>query len=96
MEQIRALYDALPSPRAAQEGPYTFSDEHRDYWSVFNTEAGRRVLASIAQICDPAPVGPHQAGDAGLLAFMAGQRWVMYEINRRLAGRGARVISEEK
>jgi len=89
--QIRALYDALPAVRATRDGPYTFDDEQRDFWACFNTDAGRRVLARIAQVCDPTPIGPRDANDAGLMAFLAGQRWVMHEINRCLAGRGERV-----
>ena len=75
--------------RPTAGGPYTFDDEMRDFRTVFGTEAGRRVLARIAAICDPALVGPHQAGEAGLLAFMAGMRYVMHEINRCFVGRGA-------
>lgn len=91
LQQIRALYEALPAVRANKDGPYTFDDERRDFWAVFNTEAGRRVLARIAQVCDPMPISPRDASDPGLMAFMAGQRWVMHEINRCMAGRGVSV-----
>lgn len=62
---------------------------------MFGTEAGRRVLARIAGICDPVPVGPHQAGDTGMIIFQAGMRWVMHQINLSFAGRGAQPIRSE-
>jgi hypothetical protein len=89
LEQLRQLYDALPAVKARPDGPYTVEDEARDFWAVFNTDAGKRVLARIAAICDGHPIGPAQANDPGILAFMAGQRWVMHMINLSFAGRGA-------
>jgi hypothetical protein len=89
LEALRRLYEALPAIKARPDGPYTFADESRDFWAVFNTDAGKRVLARIAGICDPVPVGPGQARDHGQMAFQAGMRWVMHMINLSFAGRGA-------
>jgi hypothetical protein len=63
---------------------------------VFNTDAGKRVLARLAAICDPVPVGPGQASDAGLMAFQAGMRFVMHQINLSFAGRGAAQPQEQQ
>lgn len=49
--------------------------------AVFSTEQGRRVLDQIVQICDPASI-PSDADKPGTLAFKAGQRRVLNEIQR--------------
>ena len=79
----------MPAHKATHDGPYTFADESRDFWAVFGTDAGKRVLSRLAAICDPAPIGPAQAGDAGLMAFHSGMRFVLHQINLSFAGRGA-------
>lgn len=89
LEALRQLYDAMPALKARHDGPYTFEDESRDFWAVFGTDAGKRVLSRIAAICDPVPIGPAQAGDSGQMAFQAGMRWVMHQINLSFVGRGA-------
>jgi hypothetical protein len=66
----------------------------RDFWAVFSTEAGKRVLARLAQICDPLPAAPHQLSDIGFLASNEARRWVMREIQLSFAGRGARQTQE--
>jgi len=53
------------------------------------------VLARIAAICDPVPVGPAQADNPGQMAFQAGMRWVMHQINLSFAGRGAPAAPEQ-
>ncbi len=63
---------------------------------MFGTDAGKRVLARIAAICDPVPVGPGQASDHGLMSFMAGMRFVMHQINLSFAGRGAPQAPEQE
>lgn len=85
----------MPAIKATPGGPYTFEDEQRDFWAVFGTDAGRRVLARIAAICDPVPLGPQQASDTGQITFQAGMRWVMHQINLSFAGRGAAPIRED-
>ena len=93
---LRQLYERMPTVVATQDGAYTYTDEARDFRSVFGTEAGLRVLSRIAAICDPVAVGPQDADKPGRLAFLAGMRFVMHEINRSFAGRGAPPMREDE
>ena len=83
LEDIIALFEALPAAKLDEN--YTETDRARDFLSVFNgasnAETGRRVLAQIANICQPYP-SPLEADKPGRLAFKEGQRWVLGEIMR--------------
>lgn len=86
LDAVVDLLEQLPRIHATNEaGPngYSFADRASDFLAVFSgnstPEQGRRVLAQIAQICDPIT----KISDAdlpGTLAFKAGQRRVMHEI----------------
>jgi hypothetical protein len=96
LQRLRELYDALPATKARPEGPYTFDDEQRDFWATFGTEAGKRVLGRIAQICDPHPASAHQLSDVGFLACNEAKRWVWREIQLSFAGRGAPAVKTDE
>lgn len=82
-DAVVALLESLPRVRAGHDGPYTFNDRARDFLAVFGgnsaPDQGRRVLAQIHQICDPAPTHA-DADKPGTLAFKSGMRRVMAEI----------------
>jgi hypothetical protein len=93
LQAVRELLDGLGQFQATIDGTYKFADETRDFRSVFGTEAGKRVLSMIAQICDPRPVSDNSIGGAAmLLAKNEGRRSVMHEILLRYAGRGGAPI----
>lgn len=78
-DAIIELLESLPRVAASHEGPYTFTDRASDFIAVFSTEQGRRVLAQIHTICDPAPKF-EDADKPGTLAMKSGMRRVMAEI----------------
>lgn len=63
---------------------YTEQDRAQDFMAVFNgnstAEQGQRVLFQIATICDP--VRREDPDNHGALAYRAGMRRVMQEIQR--------------
>lgn len=72
--------ESLPRVQVGRDG-YEEKDRAADFITAFSSEAGRRVLAQIALICDP----PALLGDAdrpGVLAMKAGMRLVMNHIQR--------------
>jgi hypothetical protein len=83
IDPVVSLLEALPRVMPSHDGPYTYKDRARDFLAVFggssDAEQGRRVLAQIHQICDPAPL-PRNADKPGTLAFQDGMRRVMREI----------------
>jgi hypothetical protein len=83
VDQVVELLSAMPRVRASEQGPYTYKDRAADFLAVFNgsssAEQGQRVLAQIAQICDPTPL-PNDADKPGTLAYKTGMRRVMTEI----------------
>lgn len=83
LDSVVDLLEALPRLHVSEDGAYTFRDRATDFMAVFNGDStadqGRRVLAQIAQICDPT-IRITDADKHGTLAFKSGQRRVMQEI----------------
>jgi hypothetical protein len=80
------LYASLPRVKVSSDGPYNYIDRARDFLATFDSESGKRVLAQIAQICDPPPL-MSEADKDGTLAFKSGVRWVMTQIMICMAAR---------
>lgn len=79
-DDLLDLLESLPRIRVGADG-YSETDRASDFIGVFSSEQGRRVLTQIGQICDrPSPLA--EADRHGALAFKAGSRWVMHEIQR--------------
>ena len=82
-DPVVELFAALPRVKVSMDGPYTYQDRASDFIAVFNgqssPEQGQRVLAQIAQICDPV-ARRENADKPGTLAFEAGMRRVMAEV----------------
>lgn len=79
-DDLLELLESLPRTRVDQE-TYTEKDRAADFLAVFSSDRGRRVLDQIVQICDPA-ARLEDADKHGTLAFKAGQRRVLAEIQR--------------
>lgn len=72
--EVVAFFEKLPNARL---GPgYSEVDRAADFLEVFTTEQGQRVLAQIADMCQPHPT-PADSDKPGKLAFKEGQRWVL-------------------
>lgn len=74
------MLESLPRIRVGHDG-YEEKDRAADFIATFSSVTGRRVLAQIAAICDPA-IQIVDADKPGTLAFKAGMRRVMNEIQR--------------
>lgn len=85
-DDIIELLESLPRVQVGRNG-YEEKDRAADFIATFNTEQGRRVLAQIALICDPASLLT-DADKHGTLAFKTGMRRVMNEIQRCFVIRG--------
>jgi len=79
VDQIRELFERLPRLRVGTQ--YTEDDRARDFIGVFGTEQGQRVLAQVADFCNPHPT-PLDADKPGRLAFKEGQRFVLGQLMR--------------
>lgn len=83
LDSVVELLETLPRIHVTDGGPYTFAARAQDFMAVFNghstPEQGQRVLAQVAQICDPVSKIA-DADKPGTLAFKAGMRRVMAEI----------------
>ena len=79
-DDLIELLESLPRIQAGHDG-YEEKDRAADFIATFGSETGRRVLSQIAAICDP-PNLPVDADKPGTLAFKAGMRRVMNEIQR--------------
>lgn len=79
-DDVIELLESLPRVQVGRDG-YEEKDRAADFIATFNTEQGRRVLAQIALICDPASLLA-DADKPGTLAFKAGMRRVINEIQR--------------
>ena len=77
------LLEELPRIHVSHDGGYSFADRAHDFMAVFNgtstADQGRRVLAQIAQICDPVS-SIKDADSHGSLAWKGGMRRVMHEL----------------
>ena len=72
--EVVSFFERLPSTRL---GPgYSEIDRAADFVQVFTTDQGQRVLAQIADMCNPHPT-PADADKPGRLAFKEGQRFVL-------------------
>ena len=82
-DDLIEFLETLPRVRVGPD--YSESDRASDFIAVFSglsdSAQGGRVLAQIAQICDPV-VMPEDADKAGTLAFKAGARYVFQRIQR--------------
>ena len=80
VDEVIELLETLPRVWVGRDG-YAEKDRSADFIATFTTPSGRRVLSQIATICDT----PSHIGDAdkhGTLAFKAGMRRVLNEIQR--------------
>lgn len=82
----------MPTTRVGET--YTEKDRAADFYAVFGTESGQRVLSQIFQICDPVSL-PADADRPGVLAFKAGKRRVFNEIQRCFVVRNSSPFPEE-
>lgn len=93
-DELVALLESMPRVKASADGQYNFTDRARDFTIVFNSEAGRRVLSQIHQICDPV-ARIQDADKPGTLAFKDGMRRVMGEIMLCFVVKGPIVIEKQ-
>ena len=82
-DDLIEFLQSLPRVRVGQN--YSEADRASDFIAVFsgNSDAaqGGRVLAQLAEICDPMAL-PADADHHGTLAFKAGARYVFQRIQR--------------
>ena len=82
-DELVDLLESLSPVRVGDD--YSEQDRASDFIAVFsgasNGDQGRRVLSQIAVICDP-NIGLADADKHGVLAYKAGMRRVMKEIQR--------------
>ena len=90
-DDLQELLASLPRNRVGDN--YTERDRAADFLAVFSTEQGRRVLDQIVQICDP-PSLLEDADKHGTLAFKAGRRRVLNEIQRCFVVKAAVVVEK--
>ena len=79
---LAAFFAAL-APVRVGHGSYSQLDRYRDFRAVFfGSDAGRRVLAQIVNLCEGLPVLEADAESHARMAYRAGMRRVGQEIVR--------------
>lgn len=79
-DEVATFIEALRSTKASREGPYTYTDRYRDFKQVFGTDAGKRVLSQIIDLCEGRPATETDAESHARLAYRAGARSVGLKI----------------
>lgn len=84
---LQAFFDGMRPHfvKAKWNTSYTPLDRYREFNEVFqSTDAGRRVLAQIIDLCEGLPLSLNQISDHAYMAFRAGKREVGLDIQKLL------------
>jgi hypothetical protein len=81
---LQAFFDSLKPAfvKPRWKTSYTPLDRYREFNEVFRTEAGRRVLAQIVDLCEGIPLSLNQIENHAYMAFRQGQREVGLKITQ--------------
>lgn len=81
---LQKFYDTL-SPSKVGLNSYTKKDRAQDFRAVFNSPAGRRVLAQIISECEGPLLTESDVSDTHATAYRAGKRypglWIVKQLN---------------
>lgn len=87
---LQKFFEALPTAFVGRG--YSREDRYRDFRAVFNTDAGRRVLAQIVREAEGLPVSRRDAADHAGLAYGAGKRWMGQWIVKAINELGSDIV----
>lgn len=80
---LQKFFDSLTFITPGRNG-YRKADRYRDFRQVFNSDAGKRVLAQIIDNAEGLPILEHEVSDTHKMAYRAGQRSVALWIVKTL------------
>lgn len=78
-EDIASLIEALRPVRVGRQN-YTALDRYREARLTFSSEAGKRVLSQIIDLCEGSVMFEHEVENIGKLAYRAGMRFIGIQI----------------
>lgn len=78
-EDIASLIEALRPVRVGR-GNYTALDRYREARLTFSSDAGKRILSQIIDLCEGSVMFEHEVENIGKLAYRAGMRFVGIQI----------------
>lgn len=78
-DDIAALIEALRPVRVGRQN-YTALDRYREARLTFSSEAGKRILSQIVDLCEGKVLFEHEVESVGKLAYRAGMRFVGIQI----------------
>ncbi|MFK4647214.1 hypothetical protein ABIF96_005788 [Bradyrhizobium ottawaense] len=76
---IAALVEALRPIKVGRDG-YQKLDRYRDARAVFTSEAGKRILSQLIDLCEGPVIREHEIDNHAKLAYRQGMRFVGIQV----------------